>query len=169
MVNLKNLPVTITQVRRAFPLRYLFSFCLLGVGAYLFFAGVLYMYVPVILGGAVIVHTELSVRSHSMTVATNKITVRRGVLSRQSYSVYYDDMMDLKVRQKLWQRLLNYGDVFVNNPGFQPHLFAANRMPSPHKVGQLIERMEHNYAIHRHKREPYDVHLQSRLSKNVGK
>lgn len=154
---LDHLPLLVRQTRKAYILKYVVSlvFIIAGIAVSL-------LVHPLGIGTAIIglimiIDQELHVRAHSIELHNNKIICNHGVMKRQSYMIYYDDIMDTKIGQGLWQRMLDFGNIYINNPSNNHHGFFQHHIPSPAKMQQFLEHMEHNYAITRHDKKPLSV------------
>ena len=151
---LEHLPMRVKQTRRAHVTRYAIGLgaSILGIAGGIMVSP--YLLAASAIGIGIVGEREAHIRSHNIEIHENKIACNHGLLSRRTYSIYYDDIVDTKMVQTVWQRLMGYGSVYVNNPSYNAHQFFQHRMPRPDKMRLFIEHMEHRYAITRHKKEP---------------
>ncbi|MEM4240170.1 MAG: PH domain-containing protein [Candidatus Woesearchaeota archaeon] len=135
-----KLPLRVRQTRRARILWYLVVIGLFA-GAY-FLSGWLRIGLAGI-GAFVLLILESARRINMITVDEAKVTLRTGFLNVHSTSVYYSEITDINISQNIWERLLDYGKIYVNTPSHGEYRLVERNIPNPHVVRDLIEMIRH--------------------------
>ena len=80
-------------------------------------------------------------------ITNRRLQIRRGILSRNVEETRVDRVVDVTVRQRVWQRMLLIGDVdFDNASQQQGDLFRFAGIASPHDVTRAINRVHEDQA-----------------------
>ena len=135
-----RLPVTIKQARRARMLSY---FLILALAAS---AIVLGGWLAVVLGALallILVAIEIKRQINAIIVDRDKVTLSTGLITVHTTSVYYREITDIKISQNPWERMLNYGKIYVNTPGHGEYELVEAKIPSPHELRNFIEALKH--------------------------
>jgi uncharacterized membrane protein YdbT with pleckstrin-like domain len=75
-------------------------------------------------------------------ITNRRLQIRRGILARNVEETRVDRIVDVTVRQSMWQRMLAIGAVdFDNASAQQGDLFRFNGIASPHDITQAINRV----------------------------
>lgn len=98
--------------------------------------------VSVLLIGAVIGIVILLVwwvrcRSDLLTITSEELRFEQGILSKTHSEVRLSSIRSIRVRQSLFQRLFNTGDVYVFTAGDIPEV-TVKGIPDPHDVRELV-------------------------------
>lgn len=113
--------VTLRHSRKAFLLEYACSFFLLSLAAFSFSQGVVlptfFFYPFLVVGMGGIVSTELRrLFGDRYKVMNNKMCIVNGVFKVKKRNIYYSPLgfvPDLNIKQTAFQRLLNYGTLYL--------------------------------------------------------
>lgn len=93
------------------------------------FGAALAMFMPEALIGALLVGWPFLVRySTELAITDRRLIAKRGVLSTSSIEIRFDKIETVRVRQGLFGRLFNYGDIDIRGTGssFDPITNIAN-------------------------------------------
>ena len=72
-------------------------------------------------------------------ITNRRLQIRRGILSKNIEHTRIDRIVDVTVRQSIWQRILAIGSVdFDNASGQGQDLFRFNGIASPYQVTQAV-------------------------------
>jgi uncharacterized membrane protein YdbT with pleckstrin-like domain len=75
-------------------------------------------------------------------ITSRRLQIRRGLLSKNVEETRVDRVVDVTVRQSLWQRVLAIGDVdFDNASAQQGDLFRFAGIASPHDLTRAVNRV----------------------------
>src|ERR671932_158536 len=75
-------------------------------------------------------------------ITTRRLQIRRGILARNVEETRVDRVVDVTVRQSVWQRILAIGAVdFDNASAQQGDLFRFSGIASPHDITRAINRV----------------------------
>jgi uncharacterized membrane protein YdbT with pleckstrin-like domain len=75
-------------------------------------------------------------------ITSRRLQIRRGILSKNVEETRVDRVVDVTVRQSVWQRVLMIGDVdFDNASAQQGDLFRFAGISSPNEVTQAVNRV----------------------------
>ncbi|MFO1093889.1 MAG: PH domain-containing protein [Planctomycetaceae bacterium] len=78
-------------------------------------------------------------RGTTLTVTTEQITLRRGLLSKYTNEVFHPDVRNIVVRQTFFQRLCGTGYVGISTSGQAGVEIEVDGIPDPDRVKTLIE------------------------------
>lgn len=146
-----KLPVKIRQVRRARIFWYLIIIALFA-GAY-FVSGWLRIG-AIALAALMLIIFEIIRRVNALIIDDTKVVLSSGLLSVHTTAVYYSEITDIKISQNLWERILNYGKIYVNTPGHSEYELVERNIPSPHKIRELIEQVRRTHVRGTSKAQP---------------
>lgn len=142
MLDEKKLPIKIRQTRRARIFWYLLVIALFA-GAY--FASGWIRIIAITLATILLIISEITRTVNTLIIGDSKVTLSSGFLSVHTVSVYYSEITDIKISQTLWERILNYGKIYVNTPGHSDYKLVERDIPSPHKVRDMIEQVRRTH------------------------
>lgn len=80
----------------------------------------------------------LSCRATRLTISDRKITLRRGLLTKDINEVRHDDIRNVRITQNLLQRLLRVGNIGISTAGQAGVEIEVNGLPNPHRVREII-------------------------------
>ena len=146
-----KLPVKIRQVRRARIFWYLIIIALFA-GAY-FVSGWLRIGV-IALAALMLIIFEIIRRVNALIIDDTKVVLSSGLLNVHTTAVYYSEITDIKISQNLWERILNYGKIYVSTSGHSEYELVEYNIPSPHKIRELIEQVRHTHIRGTSKAQP---------------
>ena len=86
--------------------------------------------------------TELHRWSNSYEITKDSLVHNKGILNRKTRSMDFLAISDTEVKQNIWQRLLNYGDVSVRLYSGESSNPAKN-INNPKKFARCLEKMIH--------------------------
>src|ERR671932_1844828 len=80
-------------------------------------------------------------------ITNRRLQIRRGILARNVEETRVDRVVDVTVRQSIWQRMLAIGAVdFDNASAQQGDLFRFTGIASPHEITRAINRVHEEPA-----------------------
>jgi len=80
-------------------------------------------------------------------ITSRRLQIRRGILSKNTEETRIDRVVDVTVRQSVWQRILAIGDVdFDNASAQQGDLFRFSGIGSPNDVTRAVNRVHEEAA-----------------------
>jgi len=96
--------------------------------------------------GAILIITGLIIaligylkwRSIIYGLTTNRIIVLKGIFSKDIYENRLDRVQDIRVKISLWQRMFNYGDIFLTTAGTAGIECIWHNIPDPRKKQKLL-------------------------------
>jgi uncharacterized membrane protein YdbT with pleckstrin-like domain len=75
----------------------------------------------------------------SLTVTDQRVTLRKGILSKYTNDVMLADIRNVQVGQNLFQRLFGVGSIGVSSSGQAGMEIEVNGIPSPQKIKTIID------------------------------
>lgn len=81
----------------------------------------------------------LRTRATTLTVTTEQITLRRGLLSKYTNDVFHENVRNIIVRQSMFQRMMGTGYIGISTSGQAGIEIEVNGIPDPDRVKQLID------------------------------
>jgi len=77
-------------------------------------------------------------RSVIYGLTTNRIIVLKGIFSKDIYENRLDRVQDIRVKISLWQRMFNYGDIFLTTAGTAGIECIWHNIPDPRRKQKLL-------------------------------
>jgi membrane protein YdbS with pleckstrin-like domain len=77
-------------------------------------------------------------RSVIYGLTTNRIIVLKGIFSKDIYENRLDRVQDIRVKISLWQRVFNYGDIFLTTAGTAGIECIWHNIPDPRTKQKLL-------------------------------
>ena len=81
----------------------------------------------------------LRVLGTTLTVTNERITLRKGILSKHTSEVYHTDVRNVQVSQGIFQRIFNVGLIGISSAGQSGVEIGVAGIPDPQKVKTLID------------------------------
>jgi len=81
----------------------------------------------------------LRTRSTTLTVTTDQISLRRGLLSKYTNDVFHENVRNIIVRQSFMQRMFGTGYIGISTSGQAGIEIEVNGIPDPDRVKNLID------------------------------
>ena len=98
------------------------------------------MLVPVWgLGLLVLVPWWIAALGTTLVVTDRRVTLRRGILSRDTSDILLADIRNVQVRQGVLQRLFDVGDLGLSSSGQGEIEIEVAGIPHPRRVAALID------------------------------
>lgn len=146
-----KLPIKIRQTRRARIFYYLIIIALLA-GAY--FLGGWPAIALAALAAVLLIVAEISRLVNVIIIEQNKVTLSSGLLNVHTTTVYYSEITDIKITQSIWERLLNYGEIYVNTASHEEYELVEKNMPRPQLLRKFVDDLKHAYLASVGSRQP---------------
>lgn len=93
--------------------------------------------------------------ARSYVLTNQRIFANIGWLSNHTINAEYDDITDIFVKQDVFERLLNIGQVGINTAGADIHEIHFERVSDPHGVSNQIREL---CEVHQHSNEHHREH-----------
>ena len=93
----------------------------------------------VLIGLPILLVWWLRCKAAKLTVTTERICMRKGVLSKYTNEVYHSDVRNIQVHQSLFQRMLNTGSIGISSAGQAGVEISFSGLPDPERVRQIID------------------------------
>jgi len=81
----------------------------------------------------------LSCLGTSLVVTDRRVTLRRGILSKDTSDILLADIRNVQVRQRFLQRLFDVGDIGLSSSGQGEIEIEVAGLPHPRRVSALID------------------------------
>jgi len=123
------------KTRKAFTLEYTCGVFLLLVMGYAFIKGVLGISLVAFLSA------EASRYLIRYKITPEKVIITKGIIRQHKRTIHFHPLSfvpDINIRQSAWQRLLNYGTVYVQGASGE-HQLEIKDVDNPQKIMKLIE------------------------------
>ncbi len=91
------------------------------------------------LGLLILLSWWLQTRGTKLTVTNERITLRRGILSKHTNDVYHANIRNVQISQGLIQRIFDVGTIGIATAGLGGVEIAVQGIPSPHRVKDIID------------------------------
>ncbi len=72
------------------------------------------------------------------SVYQDRVVLEKGFLNKDYKVIFISDIRTIDVRQTIWQRLINIGDVFIASSGTSGYEDIATGLPDPRGIENLI-------------------------------
>ena len=96
--------------------------------------------IPVLgLGLIILLIWWLKCFSTTFTVTNERITLRKGILSKYTNEVYHTDVRNVRINQSLFQRIFGVGAIDISTAGSGGVEIAVGGMPNPGEVKNIID------------------------------
>lgn len=74
------------------------------------------------------------------TLTDTKVEIARGLMSQTTRNIPLRNIQDVTVSASVWQRLLGYGDLMIDNAGDNPGATQLRNLPDPRRHADLLLR-----------------------------
>ncbi|HLC90807.1 MAG TPA: PH domain-containing protein [Candidatus Nanoarchaeia archaeon] len=133
------------KTRKAFTIEYSCSVFLLLVMVYAFFKGVSVppLLQKIVLGVSLIVFVSAEFSRYLIRylITPEKVIITKGIFRQHKRTIHFHPLSfvpDINIRQSAWQRLFNYGTVYVQGASGE-HQLEIKDIDNPQKIMKLIE------------------------------
>lgn len=86
----------------------------------------------------------LSTRSTMLTVTSERISLRRGLLSKRINEIYLADVRNVKISQSLFQRMMSTGVIEISTASSSDDDIRVSGLPDPYKIKAIIDSHRRN-------------------------
>lgn len=84
----------------------------------------------------------LASRMHSLTLTSERLIYRYGIIHRGTSELRYDDIRNLQLDQNIVERMLNFGDMAISSSGQDEMEIIINDIPDPERVAEYIRKRQ---------------------------
>lgn len=98
--------------------------------------------VLLLLGGFFLAKWFLASRMQSLTMTSERMIYRYGIIHRGTSEMRYDDVRNLKINQNIAERLLGFGDMAISSAGQDEMEIVINDIPAPEKIADYIRQRQ---------------------------
>lgn len=95
--------------------------------------------IPVGIGLVVLFVWWLRCLATSLVITDRRVTLRQGLLSKDTNDVLIADIRNVKVRQNLFQRIFGVGTVAVSTSGQSDMEIEVHGVPAPERIKAIID------------------------------
>jgi uncharacterized membrane protein YdbT with pleckstrin-like domain len=81
----------------------------------------------------------LRCKGQVLTITSEKVSKRTGILSKHTNDVYHEDIKNIQVRQSLFQRMFGVGALAIASAGTGGVEIAIAGIPDPNRIKEIIE------------------------------
>jgi DNA-directed RNA polymerase subunit RPC12/RpoP len=81
-------------------------------------------------------------RIQSLTLTSERLIYRSGIIRRNTSEMRHDDVRNLKVHQGFLERMLNYGDIAISSAGQSDMEIIMNDIPDPESVAEFVRKRQ---------------------------
>ncbi len=74
-----------------------------------------------------------------LTVTDERVSLRKGILSKFTNDVYLTDIRNVQIYQSFWQRILGVGSVAISSAGHEGIEIDIKGIPDPEKIKAIID------------------------------
>ena len=90
-------------------------------------------------GLLILLYWWLKVLGTTLTVTNERVTLRKGILSKHTNEVFLADIRNVQISQSLFQRMFNVGTIGISSAGQGGMEIEISGIPKPQSVKQLID------------------------------
>ena len=99
------------------------------------------------LGLIILVIWWLQTLGTKLTVTNERVTLRKGILSKYTNEVYHTDIRNVQLNQSFFQRLFDVGTIAISTAGQEGVEISVEGIPHPQNVRDIID-------THRRQKKP---------------
>lgn len=81
-------------------------------------------------------------RMQSLTLTSERLIYRHGIIQRDTSEMRHDDVRNLKVEQNFLERLLNFGDVAISSAGQDDMEIVIHDIPNPQSIAEFVRKRQ---------------------------
>jgi len=81
----------------------------------------------------------LQVLGTTLIVTDERVTLRKGILSKHTNEVYHTDVRNVQVSQGVFQRMLGVGTIGISSAGQADVEIEVAGMPKPQRIKDIID------------------------------
>jgi uncharacterized membrane protein YdbT with pleckstrin-like domain len=75
----------------------------------------------------------------TLTVSNKRITLRKGLLSKNINEIYNTDVRNIQIKQNVMQRIFGVGSIDISSSGQGTIEISAKGLPNPEKIKNIID------------------------------
>jgi len=81
----------------------------------------------------------LRCKGQVITVTSEKVSKRTGILSKNTNDIYLEDIKNIQVKQSLFQRMFGVGTLAIASAGTGGIEIAITGIPDPNRIKNILE------------------------------
>jgi uncharacterized membrane protein YdbT with pleckstrin-like domain len=81
----------------------------------------------------------IKVKGTELTVTNERVSLRKGILSRFTNDVYLTDIRNVQIYQSFWQRIGHVGSVAISSAGHEGIEIEVKGIPDPDRIKKIID------------------------------
>ncbi len=93
----------------------------------------------VVVGIVILFFWWLKCKGTTLTVTTDRVRLRKGILSKSINEVWHQDVRNVQLNQSFFQRLFGVGTVGISSAGQSEIEISVTGIPDPDRVKMLID------------------------------
>ncbi len=82
----------------------------------------------------------------TLIVTDQRVTMRKGILAKNTNDLYHTDIRNVRVKQSFWQRVLGVGKISISSAGTDGMEIVMSGLPKPAKIKAIIDGHRRNDA-----------------------
>lgn len=94
---------------------------------------------PLGVGLLILLAWYVQVRGKRLTVTNRRVSLRRGILSKDINDIFLNDIRNVRVSQSLFQRIFGTGYLGISSAAQAGIEIEVNGIPAPYRVKQIID------------------------------
>ena len=94
--------------------------------------------IPLGIGALILIVWWIRCLGISLVVTDERVTLRRGILSKATNDVLIADIRNVKIEQTMWQRIFGVGSVAVSTSGQADMEIEVDGVPAPERIKAII-------------------------------
>ena len=81
----------------------------------------------------------IKTKGTELTVTNERVSLRKGILSKFTNDVYLTDVRNVQIYQSFWQRVFGVGYVAISSAGNEGVEIEVKGIPDPEKIKSIID------------------------------
>ncbi len=81
----------------------------------------------------------IKTKGTELTVTDERVSLRKGILSKFTNDVYLTDIRNVQIYQSFWQRIFGVGSVAISSAGNDGIEIEVKGIPDPEKIKAIID------------------------------
>jgi uncharacterized membrane protein YdbT with pleckstrin-like domain len=81
----------------------------------------------------------IKTKGTELTVTNERVSLRKGILSKFTNDVYLTDIRNVQLYQSFWQRVFRVGSVAISSAGNEGIEIEVKGIPNPDRIKEIID------------------------------
>lgn len=92
-----------------------------------------------VIGLGILAAWKIMTLSETLEITTKRVTLTRGLMSRNLSEVPHEDIQNIQIKQSFWDRMWGIGQLGVSSAGQDDVEIVISNIPHPYKVREMID------------------------------